>query len=90
MPSTDAEGKPADQNQALALYVALRHLSIVQHSTVFWIDSSGEFSPERVSSVITQLAGPVRYSTCAQVFDAHHRVLNSSTLPQHLSDYKSR
>ena len=80
MSSTDAEAKLADKNQALALYVALRHLSVVERSTVLWIDSSGEFSPERVSSVISQLAGPVRYSTCVRILNAHHHALISSTL----------
>lgn len=46
--------------QALALQLALRHLTQVATSIVHWIDSSGEFSPERVSNLLEHFQGPVR------------------------------
>ncbi|KAI0351774.1 P-loop containing nucleoside triphosphate hydrolase protein [Trametes cingulata] len=39
--------------------LALRHLSRADDSSVLWIDSSGEFSPERVSHMMEQLGDEV-------------------------------
>ncbi len=48
--------------QALALQVALRHLVKSTNTSVLWIDSGGEFSPERVALLLEQLEGPVTIS----------------------------
>lgn len=45
--------------QALALQLVLRHLSLVSESSALWIDSSGEFSTERVGLMLEQMNGPV-------------------------------
>ncbi|TBU41488.1 P-loop containing nucleoside triphosphate hydrolase protein [Dichomitus squalens] len=77
-------GDTGSGKTALALHMAIRHLSFVEDSTVLWIDSSGEFSAERVSTIIPRMEGP--YSATAlqrlQVslafdIEAVHEVLES-------------
>ncbi|PIL35313.1 hypothetical protein GSI_02038 [Ganoderma sinense ZZ0214-1] len=54
----ELSGDRGSGKTALALQVALRHLAHVGDSSVLWIDSAGEFSPERVALVLEQIGGP--------------------------------
>ncbi|KAI0760960.1 P-loop containing nucleoside triphosphate hydrolase protein [Trametes elegans] len=51
----EVSGDKGSGKTALALQLVLRHLIQVPDSSVLWIDSSGEFAPERVSLMLEQL-----------------------------------
>ncbi|KAI1797084.1 P-loop containing nucleoside triphosphate hydrolase protein [Ganoderma leucocontextum] len=59
----EISGDAGSGKTALALHVSLRYLAHVEYSGALWIDSGGEFSPERVALVLEQLGGP--YSSTA-------------------------
>ncbi|KAM5539255.1 hypothetical protein V8D89_007128 [Ganoderma adspersum] len=59
----ELSGDPGSGKTALALQVTLRHLANAGDSSVLWVDSGGEFSPERVALLLEQLGGP--YSATA-------------------------
>ncbi|RPD59693.1 P-loop containing nucleoside triphosphate hydrolase protein [Lentinus tigrinus ALCF2SS1-6] len=59
----ELSGDAGSGKTALALQVALRHLTRTANSSVLWIDTGGEFSPERVALLVEKLEGP--YSTTA-------------------------
>ncbi|KAI0787380.1 P-loop containing nucleoside triphosphate hydrolase protein [Fomes fomentarius] len=80
----EVSGDPGTGKTALALQLALRHLTQVATSIVHWIDSSGEFSPERVSSLLAQLKGPCSSTALERLqvsltfdIEAAHEVLES-------------
>ncbi|RDX56980.1 P-loop containing nucleoside triphosphate hydrolase protein [Lentinus brumalis] len=54
----ELSGDSGSGKTALALQVALRHLTRTANTSVLWIDSGGEFSPERVALLLEQLEGP--------------------------------
>ncbi|KAI0635525.1 P-loop containing nucleoside triphosphate hydrolase protein [Trametes polyzona] len=54
----ELSGDRGSGKTALALRVVLRHLSQIGDSSALWIDSSGEFSPERVSRMLEKIEGP--------------------------------
>ncbi|KAI0741913.1 P-loop containing nucleoside triphosphate hydrolase protein [Daedaleopsis nitida] len=54
----ELSGDTRSGKTGVALQVALRHLTRNQHASALWIDSSGEFSPERVAQLLDQLGGP--------------------------------
>ncbi|KAI0366187.1 P-loop containing nucleoside triphosphate hydrolase protein [Pilatotrama ljubarskyi] len=51
----EVSGDQGSGKTTLAMQLALRHLSRAEDSSVLWIDSSGEFSPERVTHMLEQL-----------------------------------
>ncbi|OSC97693.1 P-loop containing nucleoside triphosphate hydrolase protein [Trametes coccinea BRFM310] len=59
----EISGDKGSGKTTLAMQVALRHLVTVSDSSVLWIDSSGEFAPERVSNMLDQMRG--EYSASA-------------------------
>ncbi|KAI0715829.1 P-loop containing nucleoside triphosphate hydrolase protein [Cerioporus squamosus] len=58
VPEVDALLGGFNPPRALALQLALRHLARTANSSVLWIDTGGEFSPERVALLLEQLEGP--------------------------------
>ncbi|CDO71803.1 hypothetical protein BN946_scf184939.g27 [Trametes cinnabarina] len=80
----ELSGDKGSGKTALALQLVLRHLANVGNSSVLWIDSSGEFAPERAALMLDQITG--EYSASAPerlqvslAFDieAVHEVLES-------------
>ncbi|KAI0649543.1 P-loop containing nucleoside triphosphate hydrolase protein [Trametes meyenii] len=53
----ELSGESSSGKTGLALQLALRHLSRVDDSSVLWVDSTGDFSPERVSLMLEQMDG---------------------------------
>ncbi|KAI0671322.1 P-loop containing nucleoside triphosphate hydrolase protein [Trametes maxima] len=53
----ELSGDSGSGKTALALQLALRHLSRVDDSSVLWVDSTSDFSPERVSLMLEQMGG---------------------------------
>ncbi|KAI0326484.1 P-loop containing nucleoside triphosphate hydrolase protein [Cubamyces sp. BRFM 1775] len=80
----EVSGDKGSGKTALALQLVLRHLARTSDSSVLWIDSSGEFSPERVSLVLAQIPGEYSATVLERlqvslVFDieAAHEVLET-------------
>ncbi|OJT03212.1 DNA repair protein RAD51 -like protein [Trametes pubescens] len=90
----EVSGDKGSRKTALALQLSLRHLAQVRDSSVLWIDSNGEFSPERVSMMLGQMEGELSPTILERLqvslaFDveAVHEVLES--LRQTLSSRSS-
>ncbi|EIW57144.1 P-loop containing nucleoside triphosphate hydrolase protein [Trametes versicolor FP-101664 SS1] len=90
----EVSGDKGSGKTALALQLALRHLAQVNDSSVLWIDSNGEFSPERVSTMLEKMDGEVSLTILERLqvslafdIEAVHEVLE--TLRQTLSSRSS-
>ncbi|KAI9061202.1 P-loop containing nucleoside triphosphate hydrolase protein [Trametes sanguinea] len=80
----EISGDKGSGKTTLAMQVALRHLATVGDSSVLWIDSSGEFAPERVSLMLDQMNGEYTASALERLqvslafdIEAVHEVLES-------------
>ncbi|KAL1940160.1 hypothetical protein VTO73DRAFT_9111 [Trametes versicolor] len=90
----EVSGDKGSGKTALALQLSLRHLAQVSDSSVLWIDSNGEFSPERVSTMLQQMDGDLSPNILERLqvslafdIEAVHEVLE--TLRQTLSSRSS-
>ncbi|KAI9000477.1 P-loop containing nucleoside triphosphate hydrolase protein [Trametes punicea] len=80
----EVSGDKGSGKTALALQLALRHLSRIDDSSVLWVDSSGDFSPERVSAMLAQISGEYSESALERLqvsfasdIEAVHEVLET-------------
>ncbi|KAL4247992.1 P-loop containing nucleoside triphosphate hydrolase [Abortiporus biennis] len=67
----EISGDRGSGKSALALHIVLRHLCGNADSTIFWIDTKGEFSPERASSLINQFSEYSYASTALDRLQVH-------------------
>ncbi|KII84438.1 hypothetical protein PLICRDRAFT_147192 [Plicaturopsis crispa FD-325 SS-3] len=62
----EISGDKASGKTALALQIVLRHLSENSDYVAHWIDTTGEFSPQRAVTVLQSLGGNVAESTALE------------------------
>ncbi|KAH9847228.1 P-loop containing nucleoside triphosphate hydrolase protein [Lenzites betulinus] len=90
----EVSGDRASGKTALALQLVLRHLTQVRDSSALWIDSGGDFSPERVNLMLEEMITPDAHTVLERLqvslafdIEAVHDVLES--LRQSLSSRNS-